>query len=218
MFGDTFEHSLVEPLLSWFKLWGAVLSAGVVIKLIDDYLDAEVDKKVGVYSFAARLGPAILPYCVIAIVIGTLLHAKVASVLLLGAYAVGMGHSLKTKLPTGLQSWHESLVATGLAMAGAGIPLAMTGLMAMIFVQCVDDLIDASVDKRKGQLNAVHLFGGVETALLAVSSFVIAVSLNPLLMTTIVASVPLVEWMMKKAVTSRFIAPSSPKDRGGAFC
>ena len=81
------------------ELLGIVL-AGLTIKLMDDHLDVEFDQCIGRQTLALRLGRACLPYGLCALVLAMAIAPQVVLTLFLAAYAIGMGHDLREKMPT----------------------------------------------------------------------------------------------------------------------
>lgn len=181
MFDVIFErfHGQVHDVAQWARLGGAVLGVGVAVKLMDDHLDADIDRSAGLTTLARRLGPGTLPYALSFLVIGTMLHVEASAALFLGAYAVGMAHEFGANMPTGLPGWMESALAFVIAGVGTGIPLALGAVSLMVFVQCVDDFVDVDEDRTVGAGNVVRDLGAVESYLLAGASLLIAVSLAP---------------------------------------
>src|SRR5690606_29875589 len=90
------------------RLLAAVAAAGVAIKLMDDYLDQELDALLGRRTLAAAVGPGAVAYAMAALALAMLLDGPAAGSLFLAAYAVGMAHDPAGRLPTGLAGWQEA--------------------------------------------------------------------------------------------------------------
>lgn len=191
-----------DTLIVWLRSPASIVAAGVAVKLMDDYLDAAGDRRTRTVRWAARIGAGTLPYSLFALTVALLLDTKVAAALFLGAYAIGMAHDLGRTMPTGLKGWQESVVAAIAAVLGTGWTLAATAFAAMIFVQCLDDMEDTEEDLVRGQHNFVHALGSVETALLAVASFIVAVSFAPQLTLAIVVSVAVIEGLFHRTTVA----------------
>jgi len=175
------------------RLLGAVLAAGAAIKLMDDYLDRDMDALAGRRTLAARLGAGTVAYALAALALGMLLEPKTAGSLFLAAYGLGMGHEPGRRLPSGLTAWQESIgaVAAGTVLAGPA-PMAAS-LLAMVVVQCADDLIDLAGDRRRGHRSWAVRLGTVETGLLGLAALLTGLVLAPLLMIVVIAAAALTD-------------------------
>ncbi|HEU4963258.1 MAG TPA: hypothetical protein VFV52_05285, partial [Bacilli bacterium] len=96
------------------EILGIVLT-GLTIKLMDDWLDLEYDQCIGRHTLAMKLGRASLPYALVLFGLAIALTPKLSFPLFLAAYAIGMGHELRERMPTRLPGWVESILALGLS-------------------------------------------------------------------------------------------------------
>ncbi|MFC4766407.1 hypothetical protein [Effusibacillus consociatus] len=188
MFGDWYNW-LIE-------VFGIVLT-GISIKCMDDLLDAEYDQCVGRQTLAGKLGKAILPYALLVLAIGIFVAKEIALVLFLASYAIGMGHDLREKMPTGLPGWGEGLAALVFGMLLAGPIPMIWGLMIIGAVQLLDDLVDIYKDTQSGQRNSAVRLGVVETTLLAVICFLFAVLLDAKDSVLVLLATPLVHMILE---------------------
>lgn len=170
------------------RLAAAVAAAGVAIKLMDDWLDRELDALTGRVTLAAMVGDGTIAYALAALAVGMLLHAPAAGTLFLAAYALGMAHDATRRLPTGLAAWQESLLAVVAGVILAGPAVMVAALAAMSAVQCADDLLDAAEDRRRGARSWVHRLGRVETALILVIALLVGFVLAPVLTGAVIAA------------------------------
>lgn len=187
MFG-VWSSLLVETL-------GMVL-AGLTIKLMDDWLDVEYDQCIGRYTLAIRLGRACLPYAMVAFALAMVLTPEVALTLFFAAYAIGMGHDLRERMPTRLPGWLESILAVLLSIWAGGFWLTVWAVCAMGMIQLLDDLMDVQKDRRSGQNNLVLRFGLVEVTILMFICLLAAVLLSPLRTIEVMLATPLVHIVM----------------------
>ncbi|HEY8417054.1 MAG TPA: hypothetical protein VIK93_03340 [Limnochordales bacterium] len=178
------------------QLAAAVVAAGVAIKLMDDWLDRELDALTGRVTLAAALGNGVIAYALAALAIGMLLQPPVAGTLFLAAYALGMAHDATRRLPTGLAAWQELLLAVGAGMLLAGPYVMVASMVAMIFVQCADDLLDWAEDRRRGLRSWAERLGRVETALVAGIALLVGFVLAPVLMGAVIVAAVLVDRTM----------------------
>ena len=85
MFGEIFD---------FFIKGLTICLTGIVIKLMDDYLDQEIDKIEGKHTLAVILDKALLPYTLLFMVLCMAVHPMLAGSLFLASYIIGMGHNL----------------------------------------------------------------------------------------------------------------------------
>lgn len=183
MFG-VWSSLLVETL-------GIVL-AGLTIKLMDDWLDIEYDQCIGRHTLAIRLGRACLPYALVSLALAMALAPEVALTLFFAAYAIGMGHDLRERMPTQLPGWLESILAVLLSVFVGGFWLTVWAVCAMGMIQLLDDLMDVQKDRRSGQNNLVLRYGLVEVTILMFICLLAAVLLSPLRTVEVMLAMPLV--------------------------
>jgi len=181
--------SLIVELLGIFM-------AGLTIKMMDDWLDVEYDQCVGKHTLAIQLGRACLPYTLLCMGIAMALAPEVALALFLTAYAVGMGHDLREKMPTHLPGWVESLFVMGIAIWCSGLALAGWALFVMVTIQVLDDIMDLQQDRRSGQNNLANRFGLVEVTLAMFISLLAAVLIAPMQTVEVLVATPLVHIAM----------------------
>lgn len=175
------------------RLLAAVVAAGVAIKLMDDYLDQELDALLGRRTLAAAVGPGTVAYAMAALALAMLLDGPAAGSLFLAAYAVGMAHDPAGRLPTGLAGWQEAMVAAGAGALLAGLRVMAAALASMLFIQCVDDLRDAAEDARRGHGSLAARLGRVETGLVAAAALVAGLLIHPVLVIGAALAAPLVD-------------------------
>lgn len=155
-----------------------ILVIGIVIKLMDDYLDQDLDKIEGKYTFAIFLDKAILPYTLLCTVMCMVLEPMLAGSLFLASYIVGMGHDLRRQLPLGWTAWQEILLFGTFGIIGFGFVEMMSSLVIILFVQLADDFIDYHTDAVTTRRNFVLRLGLWESVILGVIVLVTAFVLN----------------------------------------
>ena len=181
---------------SLFIEWLGIVLAGWTIKLMDDWLDVEYDQCIGRQTLASRLGRANLPYGLLGLGLAMAIAPGVALTLFLTAYALGMGHDLRERMPTRFPGWLESVIAMGLAVWYAGALLAGWALAVMMMIQLLDDLMDHHNDRRSGQNNWAIRFGFVEAALAMFICALVAVLLEPWKTAEVLVALPVVHVLM----------------------
>ncbi|MBO8140980.1 MAG: hypothetical protein H0Z37_02210 [Firmicutes bacterium] len=179
------------------RMLAAVLFTGLAVKLMDDCLDRDTDELAGRITLAARTGDGAMAYALAALAAAALADGVRAGTLFLAAYAVGMSHDWRRRLPSGLCGWHESALAVAAGSVLAG-PWAMLAALAAIFaVQCIDDLADAAEDRLRGARSLVFRLGAVETAGLGVAALLLGLAIEPLFVTSVVAAAPVIGGVME---------------------
>lgn len=161
---------------------GAVLLCGIAVKLMDDYLDQELDYHTGRQNWAYYWGKSTLVYAMVAIVLAAALYYILAVALFLASYVVGMGHELRQALPSRLSGWQESLLALCLGAVLCGWRAMLFAICYIGAVQIIDDCLDHYVDTlvgRSGKRNIARLLGPVEAVLLAILLLLVAWHLIP---------------------------------------
>lgn len=169
MFGAIFDF-----LIKWLT----ICLTGIVIKLMDDYLDQELDKIEGKYTLAVLLDKALLPYTLLFMVLCMSVHPALAGSLFLASYIIGMGHNLQQALPLGWSSAQESIIFGIFGLVIFGFVEMFSSLLIIIFVQLIDDFVDYYTDRQYSRRNFVIRFGLWETIFTSVISFILALILD----------------------------------------
>ncbi|NLZ54952.1 MAG: hypothetical protein GX892_17765, partial [Thermoanaerobacteraceae bacterium] len=107
-------HGISEVFL--FKKVVSIFFTGIVIKIMDDYLDQDIDiidKQPNLY-IALEYGG--LPYVLLLLSFAIMLDFAAALSLFFSSFAVGMAGKLTAKMPSGLYGYHESLIVVLLGL------------------------------------------------------------------------------------------------------
>ena len=136
---------------------------GIVIKVLDDYMDDELPPML----LSPEFKNAILPYTLILFSFAAALDTAYAVTLFSAAYITGMFFHMKQKLPTGFTALQESFLVLLVNLLIFSIPTVFTSLLAICFLQCIDDLMDRRWDKRMGHHNLANIFGTGEITILS---------------------------------------------------
>lgn len=158
--------------------WMVILVIGTVIKLMDDYLDQDLDKIEGKYTLAMFLEKATLPYTLLCTVMCMALEPMLTGSLFLASYLVGMGHDLQRQLPLGWTAWQESLLFGLFGLVGFGIAEMIGSLLIVLFIQLADDFVDYHSDSITSRRNFVLQLGLWESFILGVIVLVAAFALD----------------------------------------
>jgi len=145
----------------------SVMCCAAAVKLADDFLDYDIDTRMGRYNWAEILGKGTMFYSLILVIIAAGLNATVSMPLFLGSYIIGMFNDLKQRFPSRLSGFQESLVVFVIGFILFGFRNMIFALLFIFAVQLLDDCIDAYSDKLAGYRNLAHRLGLIESLLLA---------------------------------------------------
>lgn len=148
MSGVTPDLSL--PFVHAPRLFLSVFLTAGAIKLMDDALDVERDRALGYDNWAARLGRATTAYALLLALLGAASDLRVALVLFLSAYALGMGREPGERLPSGVPAVVEMVIAGLLAIYLGGVSLTVAAGSQLWAIQLLDDWLDRAEDGRGG--------------------------------------------------------------------
>lgn len=165
-------------IFDFFVKWMVILVIGTVIKLMDDYLDQDLDKIEGKYTLAMFLDKATLPYTLLCTVMCMALEPALSGSLFLASYLIGMGHDLKRPLPLGWTAFQEILLFGIFGVIGFGFREMISSLLIVFFVQMADDFVDYRSDFLTDRRNFVLRLGQWESVILGVIVFVTAFVLD----------------------------------------
>ncbi|AOT72919.1 hypothetical protein [Geosporobacter ferrireducens] len=161
------DYSVIFQLLTSFLI-------GIVIKLLDDYMDEELPQKL----LSLEFKNAILPYSLILFSVAAALDTIYAVTLFSAAYILGMFFHMQQKLPTGFTALQESLIVLMVNLLIFSFRSILTSLLVIFFIQCIDDLMDRQWDKRMGHHNLANKFGVGEVAIFSVILSIIMIMLD----------------------------------------
>ncbi|MBP2655308.1 MAG: hypothetical protein H6Q73_2877 [Firmicutes bacterium] len=158
----------------------AVAFSATAIKLIDDYLDRENDAACHQFNWAAYLGPGIAVYAMLFFTVAACINPKLSSALFLASYAIGMLSDLRTRMPSRLLGWQESIVVLIVSSCLLGWRMTVFSMLFIFAVQCIDDCIDLKIDRRceLGTRNLACRLGIVECCIIGLIALLSAWRLN----------------------------------------
>lgn len=159
------------------RLAGAVFLCGVTVKLLDDYLDQDLDYRTGHANWAYYLGKSTPIYALVAFALAAALHYLLAVSLFLASYIIGMTHEMHQLLPSKLSGWQESLLALSFGVLLCGWHPMLFSLLFIGAVQIFDDCCDYYLDAMAGvtsKRNVARLLGPVEAVLLTILLLMLA--------------------------------------------
>ncbi|MGE5653359.1 MAG: hypothetical protein ACM3ZQ_03695 [Bacillota bacterium] len=156
----------------------AVLLVGLAIKLMDDYVDYDIDQILGTPNLSRVLGDALPVYMGFCTALATYLAPETGATLFLAAYLVGMGDELGVRYAGGWKAWMEVLAAMALGCLISYRPFILN-LVLIVTVQLADDLKDREHDHRAARRTIPVLFGPKFGALLVLTLALLALAWSP---------------------------------------
>lgn len=177
----------------------AIFLVGICIKVMDDYMDIELDALLGNKTLAAKLGPGTLPYVLLLFAMAVSINQNLTLALFMASYAVGMFQDLFRPLPSGLKGWQESVVVFILGIVILGWETIMWSFTIMAAIQLLDDLIDYRLDLKTGVVKAVQRVGFAETALLVLIFTLLSLYLAVDQTLMVLGLTPVVKWLVALA-------------------
>lgn len=150
-----------------------IFLTGLVIKIMDDYIDQDIDvlKKESNLYIALEYGG--LPYGLLLLSLAIILDFPTALSLFFSSFAVGMAGVQSAKMPSGLYGFQESLLVVffGIFLFKSEM---LSSLFIIVTIQLWDDFLDYENDKISKK-NFAFLLGKVECLLLAIIFFLLTV-------------------------------------------
>ena len=144
-----------------------VILCSMAVKLVDDFLDRDLDTRAGCFNFAHTLGNGAIVYGMLFLALGASINASVAVPLFLASYCIGMFNDLKKTFTSGLSGLQESLLVFILGLLLWGWQRMLFSLFFIASVQLFDDYLDIYTDQLVGYRNLAHRLGKVECLLLS---------------------------------------------------
>lgn len=157
-------HEIFEQLAIVFS----VFLCAIAVKLVDDFLDQDLDTLAGAYNFASFLGKGTVIYAMLALTLATSINAIVSVPLFLASYSIGMFSDLKQLFPSGLKGWQESFLVIFCGSLLWGWEQMFFSLLFVSSVQLFDDYVDLEKDQIVGCRNIASRIGKVECFLLSI--------------------------------------------------
>ena len=159
--------------LAIFEITGIVVSVilcSISVKLIDDFLDSDLDTRAECYNFSQTLGSGTIVYGILSLSFAASINAAVSLPLFLASYSVGMFNDLKRVFTSGLSGLQESMIVFMLGVIIWGWKSMLFSIFFILSIQLFDDYLDVYMDQLAGYRNLAHRIGKVECLLLSILS------------------------------------------------
>lgn len=152
----------------------SVILCAIAVKLVDDFLDKDMDTCAGSHNFVNHLGNGTVIYAMLALALAMSINALVSIPLFLASYMIGMFNDLKQPFPSGLSGLQESIIVLCCGVMLWGWQRMLFSLLFIISVQLFDDYVDVSKDQLVGYRNIASRIGKVECLLLSIITMLTA--------------------------------------------
>lgn len=151
------------------------LFIGIVIKIMDDYLDQELDKLTEQWNICNTLGRGVLPYSLVFMVLALYFNLSEGLSFFWASYSLGMTSNLKEKLPSKLLAWQESLLAFIISITLSSFFTTISSFILIFLIQIIDDYIDYSSDVLPQQTNLIFNLGRINCLVITLILLLLAI-------------------------------------------
>jgi len=180
----------------------AIALTGCCIKLMDDFLDREIDQVQGKKTLTQGLGDSVLPYSLLLLMVGMALNQSLAGSLFLATYIIGMGKETREEswrlLPSGIPHYLEMLLGTVLGVCLWGFEEVLSSLAVILTVQFFDDFYDYQFQGERNLRNWVQRIGKGETIILTIIFCLLSLILDWEKLVLVLAVTPLILCFFEK--------------------
>jgi hypothetical protein len=156
-------------------MYFATLFCGISIKIMDDYLDLDMDLLRGKSNSVALIGNGAVAYALLSILAATLINREVAVVLFCAAYCIGMGNSSTADE----YHWAETVMVAIFSIFLSGAGRTSVALLLMAALQIHDNLAD-NEPLRLLQTLLGREVSKIAAQVIAASLGITAIAINPL--------------------------------------
>ncbi|MEJ6950546.1 hypothetical protein [Natronospora cellulosivora (SeqCode)] len=166
-----------------YKRFIAVVLIGITIKIMDDYLDRDIDKIINQWNITFFLNRSIIPYTLLLFMISLYLNFSESSSFFISSYIIGMTKDNLEKLQSKLYAWQESIIVFLIGIIINNLKIMLSSLILIYLIQLFDDLIDYQRDSQFKANNFSSKIGIINTIILI--SILLLFSLNFFLLKTL---------------------------------
>lgn len=172
---------MLHGISEWTTAFLSAALCSSAIKLLDDYLDRELDDTTGEHNWINDLGEGAIAYSLPLLAVSVALYPQVGLALFIASWSIGMYRDLHIIYPSMLRGWQEFLIGTAAGVYLSGWSIMLCSLFIAGAVQLCDDIIDRYTDQATGMRNLAHRWGaipcGVASIVLLISASFIVPSL-----------------------------------------
>lgn len=192
------------------KKFMSILLAGIVVKIMDDYMDREFDELVNNDNTTKILGLGMMPYAIFIFSLGCIFNPTAAISLFFASFATGMAGNFNAKMPSGLYGYQEALMAIVLGLILFGAVEMFSSLLLIAAIQLWDDYVDYNKDIYSTK-NWAYIIGKNESLLLGIIFFISSLYLDYIKALSGIISV----WAIVYIIKLWFNNYHKPEDSGG---
>lgn len=156
----------------------AVVLIGWAIKLMDDYVDREMDQILGKPNITGLLGDGLPVYMALMTALAVYLSPDTGATLFLAAYLLGMGEEMGERYAVGWRAWIEVIASAVLGWL-INRSLYLLNLLLILTIQLSDDLRDQEHDHLAGRRTLPALVGSEITLVVVLSLVVLILMRSP---------------------------------------
>ena len=163
-----------------YKRFFGLITIGIVIKLMDDFLDKKIDNILDKHNYALILKNSILPYTILLTILALYLNMKEGITFFAASYVLGMTKDYDKKLPTNVFAWQESLIVFIFSIIYISFLDTIYAIILIFLLQLIDDLIDLKDDNYINEFNYIELMGTTPGIILMIILILISLNYFPL--------------------------------------
>lgn len=169
---------MLHGISEWTTAFFSAALCSAAIKLLDDYLDRELDEISGEHNWINDLGVGVIAYSLPLLAVSVALQPQIGLTLFLASWTIGMYRDLHVRYPSRLRGWQESVLGVAVGVYFAGWRIMLCSLFIAGAVQLFDDVIDRYTDQTTGMRNLAHRWGagfcGIAGTVLLISANLMA--------------------------------------------
>lgn len=191
-----------------FERLAGITLIGFVIKMMDDFLDQEIDILQGDLNLTSILKKGILPYSLVIMIFALHLNFIESVSYFSASYLLGMASTAGDKLPSRLKGWQEGLILITIAIYLTDLREIITSIILILILQLIDDYIDYKKEIYIKKDNLINKLGYINVLIIFIVLFISVI--NFCLIKTIYFSLAsciiyLSLWILKKYQIGRLI-------------
>ncbi|MGB9839582.1 hypothetical protein [Thermovenabulum sp.] len=138
---------MLLALFNLLKKFLSLLFIGIVIKLMDDYLDEDKDNLTNSKNLSHLLKKGILPYSLLLFAIAVIADFNYSISIFMSSYITGMLYNVDEKSNLGITFRAEIIVVLLIGIFMFGVKEMSSSIFLIASVQLLDDYIDYEKDK-----------------------------------------------------------------------
>ncbi|QTL98300.1 hypothetical protein GM661_10075 [Iocasia frigidifontis] len=156
-----------------FERLAGVILIGFVIKMMDDFLDQEIDILQGDWNLTSVLKKGILPYSLVIMIFALHLNFAESVSYFSASYLLGMSSTAADKLPSRLRGWQEGLILIVIAIYLTSLREVITSIILVLILQFVDDYLDYKKEIYIKKDNLINKLGHLNGLIIFIILFIL---------------------------------------------